>query len=176
VSTPPVPDLQGQHRLDTQAAGSEPVLISHTVTTLLYALAGAGWFVIPNSTIDAVGTIVVVLLGLGSAFAARARVSPAGRITWTGIQGTIRALVYEEVDRLIAAAPALTAASVADQIADAVDAAHKAGFIAGASATPPQQAPASSPREDPPTDAIPVQTPPEPPTGTARFPAVRPAQ
>lgn len=168
----PLPDITGgQHRLDSQASSSEPVLIAHTVTTLLYALAGAGWLVIPDVKIAAIGTAAAVLLGLAAAFMARARVSPTGRITWTSIQGAIRAMVFEEVDRLIAAAPTAAAGGIADQIAELHD---RIDLIA---APPAPLAPVSGRYDDPATEAFPAQ-PPAPaagPSGTTALPVITPA-
>jgi hypothetical protein len=101
VTDTPLPDIDGQHRLDTGTpATSEPVRLAGLLTTALYAAAGAGWFVIPDKTIDLIGTIVAVVLSVVGTELARARVSPSGRITVASIRGVIRAEVYAEVNRL----------------------------------------------------------------------------
>jgi len=133
----PLPDVTaGQHRLDTGGQGaSEPVVLAHAVTTLLYATAAAGWLVIPDKTIDLIGTVLALVLAVAGTLAARARVSPVGRITWDGVRGVIRAMVYEEIDRLAAAAPALATPAVT---ADALTAALAAIAEARVPATGPQ--------------------------------------
>lgn len=98
----------GSHRLDTGGQGvSEPVVIAHAVTTVLYLLVAAGWVVIPDRTVDAIASGVAVVLSLAGTLAARARVSPSGRITWDSVRSAIRAEVYAEIDRLASSAPAL---------------------------------------------------------------------
>lgn len=104
--TDPLPDVEGAHRLDTGSAGtSEPVRLAHGLTTVLYALAAAGWVVIPNATIDLIGTIAAFLLATVGAELARARVSPSGRVTVDSVRALIRAQIYAELTRLAGGTP-----------------------------------------------------------------------
>jgi hypothetical protein len=144
----PLPDVtEGQHRLGDIVGGgvSEPVLISHAVSWVAWLLTTAGWIAMPNQqTLNSIGTVVAGVLTVGCAVIARSRVSPIGRITWDAVRGTIRAMVYEEIDRLAAAAPTITAAQPADQD--------------------------PAPDAEPVTEAMPVVPP--SPTGTTAIPTV----
>lgn len=101
MSTPTPPD--GAQRLDTGGpAASEPVLLAHAVTLILAAAVGTGWVTIPDTRINAVGTAVAAVLSTIGVLAARARVSPSGRITWAGVRQVLQGLLYDELDRLAA--------------------------------------------------------------------------
>lgn len=164
----PLPDTAGAHRLDAGGQGtSEPVVLAHGVTTVLYAIVGAGWLVIPDKTIDIIGTVVAVVLATVGVLAARARVSPNGRITWDGVRGTIRAMVYEEIDRLADAAPALTAGALADAFNAAALPPTPAAVSLDKTLAPP--APPADAEVTAAIPAVPVAVP------TAAMPAVPPA-
>lgn len=157
MTTPPPNVLDGQHRLDTNGAGtSEPVRIAHIVTTALYLAVTLGWVFLPNTVIDTIGTVVAFLLSTYGAELARGKVSPTGRITWDGIKGVIRAMVYEEIDRLAAAAPALTVHSSVLQAAADFEDEQNAQQQAAAPSPPPAPEPSATQ-----TAELPVQPPPQ---------------
>lgn len=104
----PATGIDGQHRIDTTgASGSEPVLIGHLITTGLYALAGTGWVVLDDNRIAVIATAGAFVLSQIAAFAVRARVSPAGRITWDNVRSELESMVWAEISRVAASATAL---------------------------------------------------------------------
>lgn len=82
----------------------EPVLIAHAVHTLLAAAVATGWVMIPNRDIDIAVSVAGLLLSTVAAVATRARVSPTSLITWSGLQSALRAMLAEELARIVGAA------------------------------------------------------------------------
>lgn len=161
---------------------SEPVVISHAVTTILYAVAGAGWLTIPDPTINTIGTIAALVISTVGTFAARAKVSPTGRITWATIQDSLQAMLYDEIDRLMSLAPAGTPAAAGAAVVEAVTATQAIPPAAPAvTSIAPEGAPvgtfATSAPFGPSVAAAPVDSPTEiQPVITAAAPAAPPAQ
>jgi hypothetical protein len=174
--TTPTPTDGGPERVDSGGpTTSEPVVISHAITTILFAAAGAGWLTVPDTTIDTIGTIAAVVLSTIGAFAARAKVSPTGRITWASVRDELQSLLYDEIDRLLALAPTAAAAGATASV-EATQALPPVSVPAAAEAaaqgplapadtpvgtftTTAPFGPASAVPLDPPTDAHPVITP-----------------
>lgn len=77
----------------------EPVVIAHAVTVILGALVTAGWVAIPNTIIDAVGTILALVLSTVGVVLARARVSPLQGGMWAAVEGYVVDLVADELDK-----------------------------------------------------------------------------
>lgn len=103
----------GAHRSDGEIGTgiSEPVVISHVVSAVAWLISVIGWAAYPGqASLDIIATVVAAAIGVVAAIAARARVSPTGKITWAGVRSVLRQMVYEEIDRLAAtsklAAPA----------------------------------------------------------------------
>jgi len=112
---------EGQHRLDTGGQGvSEPVLLAHAITTILAAAVAAGWIFIPDHTLNTIADGLAFVISTVGMLAARAKVSPTGRITWDSVRSTIRLMLQAEIDRLVAAAPTLSPELAATAIADAI--------------------------------------------------------
>lgn len=113
--TTPTPPAAGDNApIDSGGpATSEPVLLSHTVTTILYAAVGAGWLTIPDPTINEIATVAALALSTVGALAARARVSPSGRITWATVRESLQDMLYDELDRLTASYVPARAAELA---------------------------------------------------------------
>lgn len=76
---------------------SEPVIIGHSITLILAALVGLGWLTIPSTTIDAIGTLVAVVLSTVGAVMARARVSPLSGGLWSAVEQYVRERVAAEL-------------------------------------------------------------------------------
>jgi hypothetical protein len=74
---------------------SEPVVIAHAVTVILGAIVAAGWAVIPSDTINAIGSVVALVVASVGAVFARGRVSPLKG----GIGGYISEMVRTELDK-----------------------------------------------------------------------------
>lgn len=99
--TAPVPDT---------ASTPEPVLIAHSVTVILGALIGLGWFMIPSATVNTIGDAVLILVSTVVAVVARGKVkpvnSPTGPTTWTEIETAITEIATEitraEIDSYVA--------------------------------------------------------------------------
>lgn len=77
----------------------EPVVIAHAVTVILGAVVTAGWVVIPDARITAIGTVVALVLSTVAAVMARARVSPVKGGIWGAIGGYVADVVRAELDK-----------------------------------------------------------------------------
>lgn len=75
----------------------EPVVIGHAVTVILAALVTAGWVSIPNTTIDAIGTIIALALSTVGAVLARARVTPVSGGLWSAVEQYVKERVVAEL-------------------------------------------------------------------------------
>ncbi len=88
---------------------SEPVIISHAITVILGALVTAGWVTIPNTTINAIGTVLVLVLSTVGAVIARAKVAPLKGNLWQVIEGFVGDLVAVELEKQAQAPDSTTA-------------------------------------------------------------------
>lgn len=76
-------------------------MIAHSVTVILGALVTAGWIVVPDTTIMAIGTVVAFVLATVGAVLARSKVKP-----WPPVEGfspEIAAYIAEQVAAEMAA-------------------------------------------------------------------------
>lgn len=64
---------------DPAVQTSEPVLIAQAVTVILGALVSLGWVVVPDATIDLVGTGVALVIAAVAAVVARGKVTPLAK-------------------------------------------------------------------------------------------------
>lgn len=89
------------HGVKPSVAESEPVVISHLVTTGLMALVGWGWVAIPVPAIHLISAVVALAVIAGVAVAARNKVTPSAN--W---EDTIKSMVSDVVaDELAKLAP-----------------------------------------------------------------------
>lgn len=88
VKTVPPPESPG-----------EPVVIAHSLTTVLAAVVTAGWVAIPNATINAVISVVGFAVSTVGVVLARSKVSPVKDGIWTAIQDQLGDLVAAELAR-----------------------------------------------------------------------------
>ncbi len=83
---------------------SEPVLIAHAFTAVLALGVGLGWWVFPSQpTVDAICSVVALIVSLAATMWARGQVSPAGaQPVWlTDLEQTITEIATEVAQQQI---------------------------------------------------------------------------
>ena len=92
-ATPVIQKDAEDHGVKPSVVESEPVVISHIVTTILSAIVAWGWVALPVPAINLIGTLVALAVVAGIAVAARSKVTPAAK--W---EDSIKSLVAEAVE------------------------------------------------------------------------------